>query len=214
MSKIAIIAFVLLAAISVNSAQAASVVFTVTGQSDLDDLGVIYSVGGGATLDTSGPFPVVTMPVESSSTFPGGGNYFLTSSTVTAQLGGDTLELTSFLLMVNDQFINPPDTIGILFADAKLTVNSVSTLLNNFTVGIVSKSTLDLVLSPELTNVLAAKGFVGLRTIANVTLPTPIPLPGGLALYAGALALFGAARVLRRKQGMSKLWGRAAPTAA
>jgi hypothetical protein len=173
----------------------------VTGQPTLDALGVTYSVGGGATLDTSGPFPVVTMPVEGSSPFPGGGDFFLTGSTVTAQHGGDTLELTSFILRVSDQFIAPPDTIGILFGDAKLTVNSVSTTLNNFTLGIVSKSTLDLVLSPQLTGVLANAGFRGVDTIAKVTLPAPIPLPGGLALYAGALAAFGAARVLRRAAG-------------
>jgi hypothetical protein len=192
------IRILLVAAVAIaasTAVRAASVVFTVTGQPTLDLLGVTYSVSGGATLDTSGPLPVVTMPVAIFTPQPNNGAvYSLGNSTVTAQFGGDTLEMTDFTLLVFGAVADPQ---GVLFSDTTLTVNSVSTVLNNFTVGLLTMN-LDLVLSPQLTDLLADAGFRGLETVANVTLPAPIPLPGGLALYAGALGLFGAARILRR----------------
>lgn len=60
------------------------VVATVVGQPVIDGLGISYIVGGGATIDTSGPFPVVTVPVDTVT--PNGTGFILTSSAFAAAI--------------------------------------------------------------------------------------------------------------------------------
>ncbi len=195
MRWLAKLVFVLITAAGANSATAAAVSFAVTSQPTLTTLGITYTVGGGASLDNSGTVPLVNMTVEGFQPFPGiGGDYGLTSSTVTAQASGVTLQFLGFILRIRNDLLNPPDAIGLLFSDLVITDSSGSTVFDNLLVGVVGKNTWDLAVSTNLANLLANAGIRGAENfvVANVTLPAPIPLPGTLPLVAGALVLLRA----------------------
>lgn len=192
MRWIASIAFAVVVTAGTTSSSAATVSFLVTGQPTLTALGFTWSVGGSASLDTSGPLPVVNMPVTLFNPFGGApvnGRYDLVTSTVTATSGGVLLEFSQFIMSIND-FVGER---GFLQADLKVTNSGSVSLLNNFVFGSLQNDTLDLVFNPQMLALLATNGIRGLDgVIAQVSLPTPIPLPGTLPLVVGALGLIAA----------------------
>jgi len=188
----------LVTAAGISSAPAATVSFAVTGQPALDAIPLTYSVSGGASLDTSGAVPVVSMPVTSFVPIPGVGGAYYVNSTVTALAFGVTLDFAVYALLVRNDYFEP-NVSGYLFADVTVTDGAGSTVFNNKSVGVL-RDNWDLEVNDDLADILAAKtrlaeaeGFV----VAKVMLPAPVPLPAALPLYAGALAL--SALALRRK---------------
>lgn len=159
----------------------APIIATVVGQSVIEGFGISYAVGGGATIDTSGPLPVVTVPVDSVT--PSGAGFLFESSAIAFVFAPGLLN-PIFLL-------NPLlDTLaGTLTAEViadDFSFDGTLVVANLEADG-------DLAISADAAALLATLGISGAAgfVVANITFdPNPIPLPAGLALFgAGLLGL-------------------------
>jgi hypothetical protein len=163
----------------------APITATVVGQPVIDGFGISYDVGGGATLDTSGPLPVVTVPVDNVT--PSGSGFLFESSAIAFVFAPGLLN-PIFLL-------NPLlDTLaGTLTAEViadDFGFNSTLIVANLEADG-------DLAISADAAALLATLGISGAAgfVVANITFdPNPIPLPPGLALFGAGLLGFAAFR--------------------
>lgn len=187
MRRLFLVAFVAACAALAPRAEAAfaPIVATIVGQPTIDGFGVTYTVGGGATMDLSGPFPVITAPVDSV-TPSGSGFLFAGSGVVEASIPGLTAGLT-LSDSVLDTFAGTLSAL-IVVPDFAFSETLVFALL---------EPDGDLAISADAAGLLAMLGIRGAEgfVIANLVFePSAIPLPASFALFGAGLLGLAAAR--------------------
>jgi hypothetical protein len=183
-----------LAFAGVQAAHAAPSVigYAVVSQPTLDALGITYSASGGATLDSSGPVPVVTMAVTGAAPIAGGELIASADSVIAADIGAAMIGMTDFVLNT---------ALGLLFGDLTVDPDGAPppVVYNGALLATVLPNG-DVLLSAFVGELLASAGLPGAEGFLVANIVTPVPAPGALALFGLGLALLGAAGATGRSR--------------